>query len=321
MRNGRKEQLYAALVGGYWLVNFENNKIRINPLKRLYRPILEDFFISVYNDALSKNFLDDEDYRNFLIQNEIDVDYIDNKIEKLKENLEDLKVECFTNFLDPIHVRILKTQIESVKSEITNLYNRKYTFYHLSAEGHAEMERNRFSLALCMTKLNGKRFFKSSNYKMVSVSFFEGVAVELKKIKPSEEEIRDIARSDEFNTFLSASKKARMFKTSVFEMLEEQISLINWANLYSSIQGHNEKPSAEIINDHILFDGWLIKQKRINTTKARQNEVMSTVSDTMKNYKNIYLPANNPESAKRIYELNLDAERSITRKGTVLKDG
>ena len=96
---------------------------------------------------------------------------------------------------------------------------------------------------------------------------------------------------------------------------------VDLINLYNSIQGHPEKPTAEIIADNILFDGWLIKQRRLSITKSRQNEVMSTVSDTMKSYKNIYLPASNPEAAKRIYELNLDAERAITRKGKVLVDG
>lgn len=309
----------ACILAGFWLISFKDcqgqtYKIKVKPLKRAYRPFLEDFFYSTKEELVENGFMDDDQYDEFLAKNGVDVKKLDKTIEELKEEIEWAKVEAFENFLDPIGVSILKQNVIQLKEYLTETFNKKYQYYHLSALGQAEIEKNKFSLALSSYWDTGRKLVSRNEYKLFPSYILEQIMAELKVAKPNETEIRKLARSEEWNLFLSASKKAKLFGIPAIEMLDEQINLINWSAMYQSIYQHPEKPCNSIIEDDILLDGWLIKQRKKRDIEARNSSAESTFSNTMDGYGEVFIPAKNEKMAKNIYNLNSGSDRQTVRK-------
>lgn len=317
---GKEEKALACIIGGYWPVKIKDcqhnkYKIHVKPLKKEFRPFLEDFYLDTLEELLSQGYMSDVDYQDFLSENNVNVKYIDSQIEDLKDDIENLKVEAFESFLDPINIQIIKENIFQKQEKLNFLFSEKHQYYHLSAVGQAEIEKNRLSLALCSYWESGKPVTTRKKYSLFPVYILEQTMMELKNIRPNDKELRNIARSDFWTSIFSASKRARLFQTSVFEMFDEQINLINWSNLYASIQKHPEKPINSVINDDILLDGWMICQRRKSDSKSHEVTATGGISERIKNnYAEIYIPAKNKKMVKNIYNLNEAESKKIIKK-------
>ena len=309
----------ACIIAGFWLISIRDcqnttYKIKVKPLKKAYRPFLEDFFCSSRDECIKHGFMDDEEYQEFLAENGVNVGILDSHIKDIKEEIEWAKVEAFDNFLDPMGVSIIKQNIINLKEILSEKFARKFQYYHLSADGQAEIEKNRFSLALSSYWESGKKLVSRKEYNLFPAYILDQVMSELKVIKPNETEIRKMARSEEWNTIMSASKKSKLFSIPITEMLDEQINLINWSLMYQSISQHPEKPMQDIIEDDILLDGWLIKQRKKNEVETRNKTADSTFSEKMEGFGEVFLPAKNQQMAKNIYNLNSGDAKTTVKK-------
>ena len=309
----------ACIFAGFWLVSVKDcqnssYKVKVKPLKRAYRPFLEDFFCTTKEELIANQFMDEIEYEDFLVDNGVNIKQLDAEINNLKIDIEWAKVEAFDNLLDPIGVSIIKKKIQDLKETLSEKFAKKFQYYHLSADGQAEIEKNKLSLALSSYWESGKRLTSLKEYRLFPAYILDEIMAELKIVKPSESEIRQIARSEEWNSVWSASKKGKLFGLAAADMLDEQVNLINWSIMYNSIQQHPEKPSGDIIEDDILLDGWLIKQRKKNEMESKSRSADATFAERMSGFGEVFLPARNEQMARNIYNLNSGQEKATVRK-------
>lgn len=115
----------------------------------------------------------------------------------------------------------------------------------------------------------------------------------------SENTIRDIALSSEWNTYSSISKNP-LGRPSI-KMTDYQKKLYAWTNVYRNIKSHPECPPEAIIHDHLAFDGWMIDQNR----KERANKSNKIPLKGIKeNAQNVYIMTRTDEGADDIMSLN-----------------
>jgi hypothetical protein len=161
-----------------------------------------------------------------------------------------------------------REEIKSIRSAISFLLTQQYKFFNYSAESIAEENKRK---AIC------------KKYK-------------IKKIpeKLSEEDIRRVARSNEWHAMQTAGFSFTVFSDNVIELL-------NWAKRYDNIRQHPECPDEHILKDDDLLDGWTsyILNKKLDDNPADGKEV--------------FIPAHNPQDIKRIQGKNSPEARFMIK--------
>jgi hypothetical protein len=73
--------------------------------------------------------------------------------------------------------------------------------------------------------------------------------------------------------------------------------------MYDSVYEHPESPSEQIIDDHDLLDGWMIKQKRDNDRKKKQSD-LDKQNKRLQGAGEVYVMAEDKKDLQDIYDMN-----------------
>ncbi len=129
-------------------------------------------------------------------------------------------------------------------------------------------------------------------------------------------QLKEVARCDSWRSMWSVGKKTN---TPLFSSLltKDQISLSSYSSMYDNVREHPECPDEQVINDDDCLDGWFIDTKKKVEQDKKKAGVISNkrISDS----KEIFLMADDEESAQGIYELNNTYSRGtiINRQNTI----
>lgn len=150
-------------------------------------------------------------------------------IEPLTKKVNSLKVELYNLRNSFEAAQNVRSQLVAAKKDLTDALRHNSSFYVYSAEYVASYARD--------------------------ITFFGGdVISEISEVRPSEEQIREIARSGEWYSLWSASK-LRLFPKI---MTEDQVALVNWTTKYLNVLKHPKRPETWVIDDDDMLDGWML---------------------------------------------------------------
>ena len=256
-----------------------------------------DFFAQEqYDDAIIDGIWTQEDAEEYLEQMGYWLPEYDEEIEKINENMENMKLDYYNHFYNKSTRKYIKSNLDKLKEKVNDLSNKRYLFYDKTCEYIKSYAKSTYLLQKNSYIYNGNL---ASDIVPMQIlynkqnNFFSEMSTKLRKI----------SRSNEWRMKWS-SLKHEIFENSPSSLIELQLSLISWSSYYDSVYQSYDKPSEEIIEDDIALDGWAISERRKRKEEEKQKNAEKMLPKNMKNAGEIFIPARNTQEASDIMSLN-----------------
>ena len=179
---------------------------RFDPVLYIYEPsvdILEEsyeIYNQVYEESYFKGLYIKKELKEVLFENDLWSPLDDREAEKVKDQIDDLKVEAFQNNLNVKKLSGIKANIRYMERTYEKLKGKFSQLDHISCEGAAEFSRSIWVISKTILDKDRKPQ-KNPQYSLYSLlSFYNSNLI-------SVDYLRAIARSDSFRPMWSLAKK------------------------------------------------------------------------------------------------------------------
>ena len=148
--------------------------VQINESKIVYRLLSGNIYIgdkyilkSPTVDTLYKSTCIYENYLSSRLFDEPEIDIerlsgvvdFENKKNQMLERISDLKIEMYEQHLNPEILCKLRRQLDAVKNGLNLMYNKRYSYEHITPEGAAKLLQEQYIIANSLFFNNGNRVF------------------------------------------------------------------------------------------------------------------------------------------------------------------
>jgi hypothetical protein len=267
-----------------------------------------EIYEETYEQAYMHGLYNDEEIKNILVDYDIWNPLNDQEIDKLKKELEDIKVQAYESCFKTKELRGCKLQISVIYKKLAGLYSKKTSLDHLSCKYVAENSRMQW-LLLHSTRLNGKKI----NDQDFDITKLYNLYVASSIDVP---EIRELARYDNWRIVWSLNKNhgGKLFDRDPQDYSRDQLSLCSYSGMYDNVFEHPESPDEKVVNDDDCLDGWFITQKRKSEKNKKQRQTDDLIKNPkIKSAKEVFIMADNNKDAEAIQNMNDMMARSIIK--------
>ncbi len=300
MKHHDRELLILRIRSGNTYINTENQKLIIKP--PTVEQSIESFEIyqEAYNQAYIDEIMSEEEMIEWMFDQDLWTPHDDKKIEKIKKDIEKLKIEIYNARNDKSKKETIRLYIRAIERELMSILNKKNLYMQNTREGIASNEK--ISWLIKNTTYKNNTLYDFSTLSLVYV-IDEWQASFL-----SDSICRDLARNEPWKSLWSIrdSAKIKLFLNHEdCELTYNQKNLIVWSQLYDNIQESMECPSKEVIEDDDMLDGWFIIQAQKREKENAEKEVDNLVkNDKIKNSTEVFVVAKSQEHAEQINKAN-----------------
>ena len=216
------------------------------------RDIKEESF-EVYDKAFEKAYFDGCYIQSEMFQVLLDYELwnpgVDKRSKQIEEEVEDLKLEAYKNYLQPSKLITIKRDIFLKEKERVRLLAKKEQLSHLTCKGVATMARGMWLLSKSCKDIDGNIFdFKTSN---ISINTIMDI-VRSHDINPSD--IRYISRNNPWRQMWNGSKKREsVFGKNSVNLDQNQLALISYSQMYDNVYESIDTPPDLVIEDCLLY--------------------------------------------------------------------
>lgn len=305
------------MLSGIKIVKINGKLVFIHPFKVEDR-VEADFLASEeYEDLSLTGEFTSDDLESFMIERGFWSDEEQKSLDKLEEDIEQMKVDYYQNFFSSSRKEFIAGHLETNIKKRMDILSKKNKYFDKTCEYIRDYNKTLFLL-------EKSSFFKDGSLVKDNCNLFVLMSKYTTSIL-SEKEIRSIAKDQEWKTLWSAAKgDGQLFSNRYCDLTNEQLSLISWSKLYDGIQESMEKPEEAIIQDDTAFDGWLITQSRKRKAEEKRNAAEKLVPKNAQDGE-IFIPVKNQKEMSDVYSLNdgnakriiSSTKKDLERKGVV----
>lgn len=231
------------------------------------------------------------------------------KLEKLKEESENVKVQIYQNFIDKSKLKTLKVALRHVENMISEQHEIKNAFYTNTCEGIANLEKTNWIL-------RNTTFLNGNLHRFDDDTLFY-VSSQWQKNNLPESVIRELARTDPWRSIWSVFNhinRKLFLNDDEYELNFNQKNLVIWSKLYDNINESPDCPSEEIISDDDALDGWFIYQNRKRKQEKKQSDIDNKIgSQAVRNSEEVFVMSRSQEVAQDIYSANNFHNRNVIK--------
>ena len=281
-----------------------NDNYYISSPNRQARMRAEEVFFEFYYRAVDEGLVDGEDLYKLLIKYKVWNVEKENLLKKMEEEVKELKVQVFQNYLNSGTRNNLRIAINDTENYINNLLSNKHSFDMFSAEGVATCAKNQFLLGNSIFKKNGRPFWNSKQGWTTCDNILNIAYNKLNKFRLTSKDFREIARSDSWRSLWNVKKGINLFGKPLVDLTSSQQALVSWSTLYDNIYKSPDCPAEEILQDDDAVDGWLIIQKRKRDGESNKSTINSLITnEKIRNSQHIFI-LTDEQNIDKVYQLN-----------------
>ena len=313
MQVHERDFLLTKIIAGYSIYKIDNRKIKYShaiSTDLLYEA--SELYYETYNMAKEEGLMDDDEILTFLKDNYGWTDEEEDRLlVKIPDYIDNCKVEMYKNYTNKDYLIKARKYIDIAEETLNDLFNKRHSFDHLSCHGTATYTKYQFIVENSIEKID-----------ILSHSDIIEIMDLHNRNAITENNIRELSRTDPWRTIWYIGKKTQVFSQSAFNLSDNQKRLMQWTLMYDNIFENQEAPPDEVINDDDLLDGWLISRKRDNIKDNKRRQIESRIGKTG-HAGEVFVVAQNEEDAKDIFDMNDDMSKNIIsrRLETVKKYG
>lgn len=285
------------------------NNIYLHPPK--IEQIIESYekYNEMYEQCLNDEIMTSEEMDVWMKENLIWTKAHEIKVENLKKDIEECKIEMFNTRQNTKGIKILRARLRSQEILLNKHIQIKHSEDQNTCEGISEQFRLSWLLSNSVQENNEPiAQHKLKNIRDNIISIWQDSIL-------SESQYRELARNEPWRSLWSMSKsiKIKLFLNKKDEDLTiNQKNLIVWSQIYDNIQESIDYPGKDVIEDDDMLDGWMIIQhKKQEKEKLAKIAEEITSNPKIKNSSEVFIMAHNQEHANNIYNINDPSSRKV----------
>jgi len=299
------------ILSGYYVFIYNNTRYKLvypnTDIKyeaEIYA--LEEFDKNKFNDWISE-----EDILDYLVNMGLWSYGGDNNLKKIEDQIENLKVDLYKNFLNPTKIKSIKRTLSNTKASYNKLYCVRHSLDQYTINGYSQTLKNNYILINSIFDCNNNRIFPC--YEETDYRLLNELSLAISENIIDIEVFRKIARSDSWKNYWSANKE-NLFDRSTVNWTDEQRTLVILTKMYDSAMEHPECPPDSVFEDDDMFDGWMIVQRKENEKLRNKNRTEKLLEGKkLDRAGEIFVMAQSQEEASNIFDLNDPNARHIIK--------
>jgi len=237
---------------------------------------------------------------------------LDDIVEAQRESHDDLKVEMYLNYTNPKVMKTLDKRMQLLNIKMSETFTTQHMFDHVTAEGYAEMMKEYYVLYWTLYDDDNKERVFSCNFECADYIFLDDVLHIVRQHTIIAEEMRELARTDPWRSYWSASKD-NVFGKPAIALTEEQRLLIGYSRMYDNIFSSPECPPDEVVNNDYVLDGWMIHMNRERDKLRDEKGQTKTIGKKHVGAGEVFFPADSQIDLDKINKLN-SVQSTIVKK-------
>lgn len=223
----------------------------------------------------------------------------DLELSKLENQIENLKIDLYKNFINPTKTKSIKKTLNNYKETYNRFYNIRHSLDYVTLEGYCNNLKHEYILRKSLYTIDNKLVF-DNNYDTI---LFNKISDYLIAHSIDIPVFKAIARSNLWKNYWNANKH-NLFDRPTINWTDEQKTLVVLTKMYESAYEHPECPSDQVIEDDDMFEGWMLYQRKENEKTKNKNRMEKMLPGKLNKAQEVFLKANSKEEANNIYELN-----------------
>lgn len=299
------------ILSGYYIFIYNNTK---------YKLIYPNTDIKYQAELLAQEEFDKNKFNEWIQESDI-LDYLvnmglwsyggDDNLKKIEDQIENLKVDLYKNFLNPSKLKSIKRTLSNTVASYNRSYSVRHSLDQYTVEGYIQSLKNNYILINSIFDCNNNKIFscyEDADYRLLNELSF---AISENIIDVSV--FRSIARSDTWKNYWSANKE-NLFDRSTINWTDEQRTLVILTKMYDAAMEHPECPPDSVFEDDDMFDGWMIVQRKENEKLRNKNRTEKMLEGKkLDKAGEIFVMAKSKEEASNIFDLNDPNSRHIIK--------
>ena len=290
MDDQEKEYYLQWIIADYTPFEFDAKSYFITTPSRENRFLAERFYMSIYDDAIKNGLYDKSGINKLLNKNNLWSDDKENTLNKLINDLEDIKLWIYENYNNTSKRNQFKLALKDSQDYIEKLLKEKQSFDMYDARYVAMLAKQHYLMGSSIFRRKNKPLFRnwwaSQDDDIVQYTYKV-----MSDYSLSDKEYRELARSSSWRNTWSARKSVgNLLGKSSVDLSPQQKQIITWSNVYDSVFKHSDCPSDVIIEDDDALDGWMIFQRRKRDKETNKQIVEKALTNSrIRNSEQIYI--------------------------------
>lgn len=295
-----REYFVSRIKSGIIRINYKGIVIYVHTPTSMVEHEAAAIYLEKYAEARESKMFTDEDVYQLLVrrgewseQKQKEFDDI------LPKHIEYWKVELYNAYFKSETQKTIRKHLAVAQREYEALHAKRNMYHYATCAGYASHAKTQHIISHSSFYKNGKPVnWRAVDIIQVLNTFYSELL--------SYDKIRVLARTNPWRDDWSALKKnGRIFEQDKLSF--EQKALIIWSSLYDSIAESPECPPEDVLQDDDMLDGWLILQKRKQSSSKLTDKLNKIKGDE------VFLVAESVEDIQKINQLNNPAAASVKR--------
>lgn len=294
-------------IQGIQLKFFEPTVVQRNVANRIYD---EWFAVGIRNGLMTE-----EEHLDFLISNDLWDSISEEQVDGIQKDIDKLKIGLCEMYFRSKERITIKNNILSAKDKLNKLLSRKHGYDFVTADYLARLSKNTFLLFCEIYDSNDNLFVDPNTIFTASTPLYDEISNFRLSSQMDESIIREIARTEPWRTnWMMCKKPEVLFGTDILRLHANQQYLIMWSKIYDNARESMDCPADDIINDDDALDGWFLIQKQKIDKERGQNQLDNSIgNEKIRNAQEVFIMADTPEDARKIYDMNDLSARSLIK--------
>ena len=239
------------IVSGKVNLRFRSADIFVSGASIDQRYDAEIFADRSYKESFEAGYYTQQEMEDLLIDKGLWSEKEDEVLEKLPDDLEQMKLDYYNNF-HVLETRLkVKGYIDKTIEKIGKLLSKKNVYYENTCEGIRDTSRHDYLIERTSFYKDGGFFdFGKVSPRIVAVLYM--------KTCLDSNEIRQISKLDRWRATWAACKTPGELFGRTVDMTDMQLSLLSWSRVYDNVHESTEVPTEDIIEDDLALDGWFV---------------------------------------------------------------
>ena len=306
------ERYISKIVSGIVYLEFDGETLVVNQPSALDRYMGQKIYDQKFDEAIANGVSTREEIHKSLIENKLWSEEEEEELKAIPDKVEDIKVNLYKSYASFKAKEQIRKNLYEHKKRFSELTRKKGRFDSDSAEGYAANCRDAYLLCCSVTNIEGEKFLKSYDYLGEDYVICESILKTYYENYVHDYIARQLCKKEPWKSIWTSSKSEKsVFGKPAADLTTEQKNIISWSRMYDSIYENPDCPPDEVIEDDDMIDGWLILQAR-ERKNAKLKAVGESITSNVKGDE-VYVMADSPQDAHRIYSLNDSNSRMSIR--------
>lgn len=322
MEQWEKSRYISRIISGKTRLRINGRVFFVGSPSRLQRCLAEEIFAEQLQEARWGGAYDEDELREILAGKNIWGAADEDRLKRLKTDLENLKVALFESRLKTHKIPAIRRALEDTKAETGRLEILKHSHDKFSCLAIASAARQRFLLGCSVFYEDGAPYWAGEAGWEEPDGILDKIRFKLDSDLVSETQIRAIARSDPWATLWNVQKHCGkpLFDCSAVDLNDEQKSIIIWSTIYENIRNHPDNLQDDYIDDDDLIDGWMIIKRKEREKNHVKGSTEGINNEKIANAPEVFVMAESMQEVEHILNRNdEDARMTLKQRMEVIK--